>query len=298
MKRNNKIHLFLDSGAFSAKTQGITINIKEYIAFIKDNLDIIGVYANLDVIGDAKATYINQKIMEREGLKPIPVYHVGEDEKWLIKYLESGYSYIALGGMVKGSASSLKSWLDHTWENHLIDPITRLPKVKIHGFGLTSLTLMLRYPWYSVDSTSWVMTSRMGGIMLPIWENGGWNYLKQPVKLAVSNQSSDLSKANAHFETMSPTYQKIMKKYLDEKGYVMGKSEFLQVSSEYELKENERFIGKKVKGEPRKIERVIERGIGNDYKQRDEVNILYFIDLENNLPPYPQPFTYKSKTLF
>jgi len=298
MKRNNKIHLFLDSGAFSAKTQGVVIDIKEYIAFIKENIDVIGVYANLDVIGDAKASYINQKIMEREGLHPIPVYHSGEDEKWLTKYLDAGYEYIALGGMVKGSASALKSWLDHIWDNYLIDSVTRLPKVKVHGFGLTSLSLMLRYPWYSVDSTSWVMTSRMGGIMLPRWENGNWNYLKQAIKLSVSNQSSDLSKANAHFDTMTPTYQKIMKRYLDEKGYIMGKSEFLEVPADYELQDNERFIGKKIKGESRKIERVIERGISNDYKLRDELNILYFLDLEKNLPPYPQPFKQTTKTLF
>ena len=49
--KNNKVELFLDSGAFSAFTQKVTIDIQEYIAFIKEHEDIIDVYANLDVIG-------------------------------------------------------------------------------------------------------------------------------------------------------------------------------------------------------------------------------------------------------
>ena len=34
------IDLFLDSGAFSAFTQDVEINLKDYIAFIKENQDL------------------------------------------------------------------------------------------------------------------------------------------------------------------------------------------------------------------------------------------------------------------
>ena len=56
-----KINLFLDSGAYSAWSKGVTIDIDEYISFIKKNIKYITVYANLDVIGDPEATYRNQK---------------------------------------------------------------------------------------------------------------------------------------------------------------------------------------------------------------------------------------------
>ena len=59
----NKVDLFLDSGAFSAETQGAKIDIQEYIDFIKEHQDVIEVYANLDVIGDPVSTWKNQKII-------------------------------------------------------------------------------------------------------------------------------------------------------------------------------------------------------------------------------------------
>ena len=44
MNENKKIELFLDSGAFSAWTQKVEINIQDYIEFIKEHeklLDLI-----------------------------------------------------------------------------------------------------------------------------------------------------------------------------------------------------------------------------------------------------------------
>ena len=54
----NRIKWFLDSGAFSAFTQGAEIDIQEYIEFIKEHKDYLEAYANLDVIGDAEAPNI------------------------------------------------------------------------------------------------------------------------------------------------------------------------------------------------------------------------------------------------
>src|SRR5574340_1162268 len=84
----SKVKLFLDSGAFSAKSQGISINVQEYIKFIKEHEEHIEVYANLDVIGSAEASWRNQRIMERAGLKPLPVFHVEDDWKYLDKCME------------------------------------------------------------------------------------------------------------------------------------------------------------------------------------------------------------------
>jgi len=187
----NKVELFLDSGAFSAKSQGVEINIQEYIKFIKTHEDVIDIYANLDVIGDAKASWKNQLLMEKEGLKPLPVFHFGEEESYL-KTLIDKYEYIAVGGMVK--SGDLKSFLDRIF-THFICGKDGLPKVKVHGFGLTSLPLMLRYPWYSVDSTSWVVTGRMGSIYIPRYKGGQWIYDENSWKIAVSNRSPNTKEA-------------------------------------------------------------------------------------------------------
>ena len=288
-KENNAVNLFLDSGAFSAATQGAEINLQEYIDFIKEHEDVITVYANLDVIGDPAATWKNQLRMEKAGLKPMPVYHHGEDVSWLSKYLERGYEYIALGGMVK--TPNLPAWLDYIWKDYLTDK-EGMPLLKVHGFGMTSLSLMLRYPWFSVDSTSWVVTGRLGSIYIPQWKNGKWVYDENSWMIAVSSRSPSSKEAGKHINTISPSQKQIVINYLTEKGYKLGVSEFKKEKQTYELKEGEKWAQKKPtdKSELRLVEVIVEPGVSNIYQQRDEVNIIYFLDLEKQMPKWPWPF--------
>lgn len=283
-----KVRLFLDSGAFSAWSKNAEIDIYEYIEFIQENRDILHVYANLDCIGDPKQTWKNQKIMEREGLSPLPTYHYGEDEKWLIRYLNKGYDYIALGGMVPIGVSQLRLWLDHLFSKYLCDG-NGYPIVKVHGFGLTSLPLIVRYPWYSVDSTSWVITGRMGAIFVPLRRNDEWDYLN-PIKIDVSTQSSKQNKINQHIKTIPSGLKKYVIEYIEEEGYVLGRSKLVNKSDGYELKENERWIGKPDRKGSRLCERVIKPGVSNVYQYRDELNVKYFLMLEKQIPKYPWPF--------
>lgn len=295
MERKNKVDLFLDSGAFSAWTQGVSIDIYEYIKFIKENEKLITVYANLDVIGDPVKTYENQKIMEESGLHPIPVFHAYyEDPIWLKKYIDEKHDYIALGGMAGGkiSAASLQPVLDNLWQDYLTDE-KGMPVCKVHGFGITGWRLMLRYPWYSVDSTSWVVTGRVGSIYVPRRKNGKWIYNENSWKIAVSNKSPNKKEAGQHFDTLPKPQQKIIEMYLDEKGYCIGKSSFKEEKQDYELQENERWFEKKPKDKSsmRKVEIIEKPGVSNMYQLRDEVNIIYFQDLEKSLPDWPWSFT-------
>jgi len=286
-----KVELFLDSGAYSAWSQGKEINIQDYIQFIKDHQDVIDVYANLDVIGDPQGTWNNQMIMEKAGLSPLPVYHYGEDVKWLKRILGRGYPYIGLGGMVPISTTDLTKWLDDLFGNYLTDP-DGMPLVKVHGFGLTSLRLMLRYPWWSVDSTSWVLTGRMGSIFIPRFRNGNWIYDEDSWKIIVSNRSPQSKEAGKHITTMTKLEKEILLKYIHEKGYSLGISEYKWVDQSYELAENERWADKKPadKKAKREVEIIVEAGVSNKYQLRDEMNILYFIDLEKSMPAWPWAF--------
>lgn len=291
----NKVELFLDSGAFSAWSQGIKIGIEDYISFIKKHKKYINVYANLDVIGDAEATLKNQHIMEKAGLSPLPCFHINEDIKYLKLYLKK-YKYVALGGMVGIHKKKLDAWLNTIFGEYICDS-KGVPKTKIHGFGLTSLALLLKYPWYSVDSTSWVVTSRMGGIRIPIYKRGEYLYDRIPHKILVSSVSPNL-KTKDHFNNFSPERQKIIEEYLKSKGkkYIIGKSKFRREPINYELKENERWAEKKDKDKKtRRVEKIIKRGLSNDYRLRDEVNIIYFKDLEKFFPAYPRKFKTESK---
>lgn len=170
IRRDGK-KVFLDSGAFSAFTKGVEIDIPGYCRYIKENEDIVeksdGILCAsvLDGIGDPLKTWQNQQYMESLGVQPLACFHYGEDERYLEWYI-SKYEYITLGGMVPISTPQLKLWLDHIWEKYLTDGSGR-PRLKVHGFGLTTLSLMERYPWYSVDSSSWVQIAANGNILIP-----------------------------------------------------------------------------------------------------------------------------------
>lgn len=313
LKMGNKVNLFLDSGAFSAKTKGIEINIQDYISFIKENEDYIDVYANLDVIGDAEATWVNQKIMENSGLHPLPVFHIGENISYLYKCMQ--YEYFCLGGIAKVSSQERRNWLDMCF-NIICDSCDGTPKNKVHGFGMTSIEMMVRFPWFSVDSTSWVLIGRFGGVYIPQKKNGKYVYNENPFKINVSNRSPNTKQEGQHFSTMTKIEQKIILEYLEEKEFYIGKSEYRKENRKtYKLiKENERWANSADAGACRElieeigtfvpsdllamrdlVEIIIEPGLCNDYKKRDELNIIYFLDLENNLPKWPWAFKAKNK---
>ena len=189
--------VFLDSGAFSAFTKGIEVNIPKYCEYVQKNIDIIEVVDGtvmasvLDGIGDPLKTWQNQLHMESLGVRPVPCYHYGEDERWLEHYM-ANYDYVALGGMVPISTPQLVHWLDRIFEKHLCDRSGKL-KIKVHGFGLTSLPLMKRYPWYSVDSSTWVMWSANGMLLVP-----------GVGQVNVSSKSSSRKIEGQHLNTYTP----------------------------------------------------------------------------------------------
>ena len=286
---SNKINLFLDSGAFSAWSKGEQIDIDKYIEFIKNKQRYLSHYANLDVIGDSEQTWKNQKKMEAAGLNPMPCFHFGEDLKYLTNYYLIGkYAYIALGGMVGRNSKELVQWLDNLFSNYLCDKEGN-PKIKVHGFGMTSFNIMFRYPWFSVDSTSWSICGRMGGIYVPRYEKEDWIYNSPPDKIFVSSQSPNKFNEGKHIETLSSNIRNHILNYIHSKGYKLGKTENKNVDKQYKLKKNEKWANK----EKTKIEIVIEKGIGNDYKLRDEINILYFLDLEKSFSKWPWQFKMK-----
>lgn len=193
--RAEGVKVFLDSGAFSAFTQGVKIDLAKYCDYIHKNEDIILFPSVLDAIGDAEGTWRNQEEMERRGTRPLPCYHYGEPTE-ILDYYISKYPYITIGGMVPISTPQLFTWLDRLWEEHLTHN-NGTPKVKVHGFGLTSLPLMKRYPWYSVDSSTWVQWAANGMILAP-----------GRAQLDVSNKSSRRKQAGQHLDSLTPIQTK------------------------------------------------------------------------------------------
>jgi len=200
--------VFLDSGAFSAFTKGVEVDLPKYCDYIKRNKDIIEhvdgtlLASVLDGIGDPLKTWQNQLAMEQLGVRPLPCFHYGEDERYLEWYI-ANYDYITLGGMVPISTPQLKLWLDRIWEKYLTDGSGR-PRIKVHGFGLTTVSLMERYPWYSVDSSSWVQIARVGGMLL----------MPEARVINVSNQSPQRRVEGQHIDTLTPLQRQAVEQKL------------------------------------------------------------------------------------
>ncbi len=213
--RRDGAKVFLDSGAFSAFTKGVEVDLPAYCEYIKRNADIIETVGSslcasvLDGIGDAVRTGENQDKMERLGVRPLPCFHYGEPEEYLEYYI-ANYEYITLGGMVPIAKPQLRLWLDRIWGNHLVDGRGR-PKVKVHGFGLNSFGLMKRYPWFSVDASSWVQQAANGNIVLP-WGEG-------ILYFPISQESSFRHKHNQHYDNIQPEERARILSEVEKRGF-------------------------------------------------------------------------------
>lgn len=220
--RANAAQIFVDSGAFSAFTLGVTIDLPTYCDYIKRNLDIIRVEDGvvmasvLDGIGDPLQTWRNQHAMEALGAKPLPCFHAGEDERYLEWYVKN-YEYITLGGMVGSSTKQLCVWLDRMWDRYLTDGSGR-PRLKVHGFGITAIPIMERYPWWSVDSSSWIQSAAFGTIVTP--SHG---------PLTVSEKSPSVHDFGQHIFTLTSLEQDYVYRMLEEQGFT-----FQRLSTIYE----------------------------------------------------------------
>jgi hypothetical protein len=210
--RENGAKVFLDSGAFSAHTLGVEMSLPGYCDYIQQNRDIIRVEDDalmasvLDGIGDPLQTYRNQLEMEARGVRPLPCFHFGEDERYL-EYYVANYSYITIGGMVGKPVPQLLTFLDRIWNKYMIDGAGR-PKTKVHAFGITSIPVMESYPWFSVDSSSWVQSANFGGVILP-----GFG----PIK--VSDKSPSRHDAGQHASNLTPIEQDYVFKRFEAEGF-------------------------------------------------------------------------------
>jgi len=222
--------LCIDSGAFSAYQQNTSIPFDEWIEFCHR----VGgrykgtKYVNLDVIskgrGDntaAAQSYRNWRIMREAGLNPMPVYHVNSDVKWLKRYLRHT-DYIGLGAMAKMPDRRRIEVLDRLWRGYLLRP-DGTAAVKVHGMGLTSFSLMLRYPWYSFDSTTWMMQSSYGRVYMPLPRNGKWDYVNRPTNLVVSAGNPSAKDIGKHYCTLSPARQQVIQRFVSEVGVPLGR---------------------------------------------------------------------------
>lgn len=143
--------LIVDSSAFTAWKKGVTINIDEYISFIKEHSDVIHSYFNLDVVGDSAASKANAEYMKAHGLNPIEVYHIGDDMAVLDALVTEGHAVIGIGGSVGKSEAER--------EAAFTEIFAKYPGQNFHFLGGGS-KLVAKFNWFSADSTTWISSRK------------------------------------------------------------------------------------------------------------------------------------------
>ena len=226
------LHIMLDSGAFSIFRRGIPLPIQDYIDYCKRHKDQVAAYVNLDCIPgenghmdhsqtaiekSASKSYENLQIMKAAGLSPIPVFHQGERFEWLERMLQDGETYIGISPYLRSHQNEIIKWMDQCFTR--VTDSKGWPLVKTHGFGVTACNLCIRYPWTSVDSTSWSVGGGYGTILVPQYVNGTPDYSKPPLSLKMSARKQDQSRG---FDGLSPSQQDIVRQAVADAGVTMG----------------------------------------------------------------------------
>ena len=87
----------------------------------------------------------------------IPIHHYGDDLKWIDKYLQYT-DYIGLSPANDTDEKTKQKYFDFVFR-YLPDDI------KTHAFGYSSPGGMQKYPFYSVDSTVWLCSTKFKDII-------------------------------------------------------------------------------------------------------------------------------------
>lgn len=217
--KDRRTKIALDSGAYSAHTQGKTIDMEAYIQFIHRNAHLLDFYVNLDVIGDGEKSYDNWLYMRSMGLDPVAVWHYGTPVEYFYKYLTLS-DFIAISDFEKLPFKQRLHILERLWLNHFLDS-TGWPKARFHGLAVTAVELITPFQWYSVDASTWAMAGAYGKICIPkLTASGEYNYTKPPTTVLVSVESIF---NRTHFDKW-PTYKrKPILDYIESQDFELGK---------------------------------------------------------------------------
>lgn len=255
-------HLFVDSGAWSAHSKGVELDIDEYINYVNSHDEYFYIFAQGDTIpGKFRQVktyedrmnapekswqnylYMVERVKSPEKL--LPIFHQGEEFKWLqnmLDFTDSNGNHIPYIGLSPANDSGVPMKVEFLRRCFDVIEHSNNPNVRTHAFGMTSLDVLEKFPLTSADSTSWIMCAANGSIYTPFGT------------IPISAKSV----SQGHYNTLGKVEQNVIKDYIENLGYT--------------------------------IEQVSE-----DYKARMQINILYLIDWMKNYTCKPY---YATSSLF
>ena len=192
-----KGNIMIDSGAFTAWTKDIEIDVDKYITWINKWNKYVTTFGQVDVIPPKKAnkqqvdeccqrTWNNYLYMTNNVVCPEKIlytFHYGEDFRWLSQALEyrdskgKAIEYMALGGLVGRSTKQRILFLNRCFD---IIKHSSNPNIKVHGFGVSTEKLWKRYSFESCDSFSPGMKTNLESEKASIYVTKGYERIFKP----------------------------------------------------------------------------------------------------------------------
>lgn len=153
-----------DSGAFTFRQKNKTLDSNAFDRYVDEYIEFINGYNvrhffEMDVdnlIGLEKVEEYRKKIEKKTGKQSIPVWHSNRGWKYFERMCDE-YEYVSIGGIAKNpngkKLEKVFPWfIDHAHKTG----------TQIHGLGYTITKNLKKYPFDSVDSTSWSGGARYG----------------------------------------------------------------------------------------------------------------------------------------
>lgn len=141
----------LDSGAFSDR-----IELSRYLDVVREAQALPKpprMVFSLDVIDDWRGSLRNYEAVRAAGVDAIPAYHFGAPLEMLTE-LQRSYPRLAFGGLARQRQAARRAFLQRAF--HAAWPC------RVHGFGIGDPTTLFEFPFDTVDSSTWSLSSRYG----------------------------------------------------------------------------------------------------------------------------------------
>jgi sarcosine oxidase delta subunit len=218
-------YLFLDSGAFSAHTKDAEVDVDAYINYVNSMDEDVHIFAQVDKIpgkfhkpktpeqlAEAPEQSWKNYLYMRERVKSpdklLPIFHQGEEYKWLENILETTFDgkhipYIGISPANDKLIAEKEVFIENCFR--IIEKSSN-PDVKTHAFGMTTLRVLENYPFTSADSITWIKCGAVGGIFS---------------KYGVITLSKGIEYSPAHINKQPKDVQEEVSRYVESFGYTL-----------------------------------------------------------------------------
>lgn len=156
---NGTCNVMLDSGAFTlfnAKQKRDWLTLDSYCRYLDENAHKVEKYVMLDVIGNDEASKYNYEEMLRREYNPMFVFTMADNDFGYLKNAALNNEHICVAGGVTTKGD---------WMTKRIQDVYNHTQSKIHALGYVTFPKMYQLPLHSVDSSSWVQSSQVYGIL-------------------------------------------------------------------------------------------------------------------------------------